>query len=122
MRMIAATLGRDDVVVAISTTGAANEVIEAAGIAKKYGALIVAITRPQSRLASIADIALGVYVPEAPDALKPTASRYAFLAAIDLLAASTAYCRPLEAQGRMRRIKYELLKGTDGNPDGPLGD
>jgi DNA-binding MurR/RpiR family transcriptional regulator len=122
MRMIAATLGRDDVVVAISTTGAANEVIEAAGIAKKYGALIIAITRPQSRLASIADIALGVYVPEAPDALKPTASRYAVLAAIDLLAASTAYCRPLEAQERMRRIKYELLKGTDGNPDGPLGD
>jgi DNA-binding MurR/RpiR family transcriptional regulator len=120
--MIAATLGRDDVVVAISTTGTANEVIEAAGIAKQYGAVVVAITKPQSRLASIADIVLGVHVPEAPDALKPTASRYAILAAIDLLAASTAYCRPLEAQARMRRIKYELLKGTDGNSDGPLGD
>ncbi|MFK4720893.1 DNA-binding MurR/RpiR family transcriptional regulator [Bradyrhizobium niftali] len=122
MRMIAATLGQDDVVIAISTTGAATEVIEAASIAKQYGALVVAITRPQSRLASIADIALGVYVPEAPDALKPTASRYALLAAIDLLAASTAYCKPLEAQTRMRRIKYELLKGTDGNSNGPLGD
>ncbi|AND93395.1 MULTISPECIES: MurR/RpiR family transcriptional regulator [Bradyrhizobium] len=122
MRMIAATLGEEDVVVAISTTGAASEVIEAAGIAKQYGALVVAITRPQSRLASIADIALGVHVPEAPDALKPTASRYALLAAIDLLAASTAYCKPLEAQTRMRRIKYELLKGTDGNSNGPLGD
>lgn len=122
MRMIAATLGRDDVVVAISTTGTANEVIEAAGIAKQYGAIVVAITKPQSRLASIADIVLGVHVPEAPDALKPTASRYAILAAIDLLAASTAYCKPLEAQARMRRIKYELLKGTDGNSNGPLGD
>jgi DNA-binding MurR/RpiR family transcriptional regulator len=122
MRMIAATLGQDDVVIAISTTGAATEVIEAASIAKQYGALVVAITRPQSRLASIADIALGVYVPEAPDALKPTASRYAILAAIDLLAASTAYCKPLEAQTRMRRIKYEMLKGTDGNSNGPLGD
>lgn len=59
MRMIAATLGRDDVVIAVSTTGAANEVIEAAGIAKQYGALVVAITKPQSRLASIADIVLG---------------------------------------------------------------
>jgi DNA-binding MurR/RpiR family transcriptional regulator len=122
MRMIAATFGRDDVVIAISTTGAANEVIEAASIAKQYGALIVAITKPQSRLASIADIALGVHVPEAPDPLKPTASRYALLAAIDLLAASTAYCKPLEAQARMRRIKYELLKGTDGDSNGPLGD
>lgn len=122
MRMIASTLGAGDVVVAISTTGAANEVIQAASIAKQYGALIVAITRPQSRLASIADIALGVHVPEAPDALKPTASRYALLAAIDLLAASTAYCKPLEAQARMRRIKYELLKGSDGDAKGPLGD
>ncbi|MDA9412535.1 MULTISPECIES: MurR/RpiR family transcriptional regulator [unclassified Bradyrhizobium] len=122
MRMIAATFGRDDVVVAISTTGMAKEVIEAAIIAKQYGALVVAITKPHSRLASIADIALGVHVPEAPDALKPTASRYALLAAIDLLAASTAYCKPLEAQTRMRRIKYELLKGADGNSNGPLGD
>lgn len=122
MRMIAATLGPNDVVVAISTTGAANEVIEAASIAKQYGALIVAITKPQSRLASIAEIALGVHVPEAPDALKPTASRFALLAAIDLLAASTAYCKPLEAQARMRRIKYELLKEADGDSNGPLGD
>ncbi|WP_298877230.1 MurR/RpiR family transcriptional regulator [uncultured Bradyrhizobium sp.] len=122
MRMIAATFGRGDVVVAISTTGMANEVIEAARIAKQNSALVVAITKPQSKLASIADIALGVHVPEAPDALKPTASRYALLAAIDLLAASTAYCKPLEAQTRMRRIKYELLKGTDGSSNGPLGD
>lgn len=96
--------------------------IEAAGIAKQYGALVVAITRPQSRLASIADIALGVHVAEAADALKPTASRYMLLATIDLLAASTAYCKPLEAQGRMRRIKYELLKGSEGDAKGPLGD
>lgn len=122
MRMIAATFGEGDVVIAISTTGAANEVIEAARIARQYGALVVAITKPQSRLASIADVVLGVHVPEAPDALKPTASRYALLAAIDLLAASTAYCKPLEAQARMRRIKYELVKGPDGDAKGPLGD
>jgi len=122
MLMIAATFGRDDVVIAISTTGAAKEVIEAASIAKHYGALVVAITKPQSKLASIADITLGVHVPEAPDALKPTASRYAILATIDLLAASTAYCKPLEAQGRMRRMKYELMKGSDGDAEGPLGD
>ncbi|MBR0839929.1 MurR/RpiR family transcriptional regulator [Bradyrhizobium liaoningense] len=122
MRMIAATFGCDDVVIVISTTGTANEVIEAARIAKQYGALVVAITKPQSRLASIADITLGVHVPEAPDALKPTASRYALLATIDLLAASTAYCKPLEAQARMRRIKYELMKGSDGDAKGPLGD
>lgn len=122
MRMIAATLGRDDVVIAISTTGIIAEVIEAALVAKQYGALVIAITKPQSRLAAIADITLGFHVPEAPDALKPTASRYALLAIIDLLATSTAYLKPREAQERMRRIKFELLKATKEDADGPLGD
>jgi DNA-binding MurR/RpiR family transcriptional regulator len=121
MRMIAATLGRNDVVIALSTSGNAAEVIDAAMVARQYGALIIAVTRPGSRLAAIADIALGMHVAEAPDALKPTASRYALLAVIDLLAASTAYCKPREAQTRMRRIKYELMK-AGGSADDPLGD
>jgi len=122
MRMMAATMTRSDVVIAISTTGKATDVIDAASIAKGYGAIVIAITKPQSRLAAIADIVLGVHVPEAPDALKPTASRYALLAVVDLLAASTAYLRPSESQDRMRRIKYELVKATDGSADEPLGD
>ncbi len=122
MRMIAATLSRGDVVLAVSTSGNIAEVIEAATVAKQYGATIIAITKPQSRLARIADIALGFHVPEAPDALKPTASRFALLAAIDLLATSTAYLKPREAQERMRRIKFELMKATNEDADGPLGD
>jgi DNA-binding MurR/RpiR family transcriptional regulator len=121
MRMMAATLGRNDVVIAISTTGNSTEVIEAAAVAKNYGALIVAVTKPGSRLAAIADIALSMHIAEAPDALKPTASRYALLAVIDLLATSTAYCKPREAQARMRRIKFELMK-ANGSASDPLGD
>lgn len=122
MRMIAATLGPDDVVLAVSTAGRAAEVIDAVTIAKQYGALIVAVTKPQSRLAELADVALLLSVPEAPNALKPTASRYALLAAIDLLAASTAYRKPREAQEHMRRIKYALVSSSNGRADEPLGD
>jgi DNA-binding MurR/RpiR family transcriptional regulator len=122
MRMIAATLSKGDVVIAVSTTGNAADVIEAASIAARYVATIVAITKPGSRLALLADIALGVHVPEALDALKPTASRYALLATVDLLAAATAYSRPRESQERMRRMKLELLRSTNGNADEPLGD
>jgi DNA-binding MurR/RpiR family transcriptional regulator len=121
MRMIAATLGSNDIVIAVSTTGSAAEVIEAATVARRYGALIIAVTKPQSRLAAIADITLAVHVAEAPDALKPTASRYALLAVIDLLAASTAYRKPRESQERMRRIKLELMK-ANGTAKDPLGD
>ena len=122
MRMIASTLGKCDVVLAVSTTGNAADVIEAASIAARCGATIAAITRPRSRLALLADIALCVHVPEARDALKPTASRYALLATVDLLAAATAYSRPRESQERMRRMKLELLRSTNGNADEPLGD
>lgn len=122
MRMAAATLGKDDVVLVVSTAGRASEVIEAASVAKQYGALVIAVTKPESRLAMLADIPLVFHVPETSDTLKPTASRYALLAAIDLLAASTAYRKPHETQERMRRIKYALANASDGQAEEPLGD
>ena len=122
MRMAAATLGKEDVVVAISNTGRSLEVNQATGIAKQYGATIITLTRPETPLAKLADVALDLHVPEMLDALKPTASRYAFFAAIDLLAASTAYRKPKETQEQMRRIKYVLTNTGSGQPDGPLGD
>jgi DNA-binding MurR/RpiR family transcriptional regulator len=122
MQMIAATMTKKDVVIAISTAGKATDVVEAAAIARKYGAMVIAITKPNSPVAAAADIVLGVHVPEAADALKPTASRYALLAVIDLLAAATAYRKPREAQDLMRRIKYELVKGAGGTVEDPLGD
>ena len=122
MRMVAATLDKKDVVLAISTTGRPKEIIDAVTIAREYGATIIAVTKPNSPLAAAADISLGLYVPETPNALKPTASRYAFLAAIDLLAALTAYRSARETQERMRRIKYALGNFGDGEAEGPLGD
>jgi DNA-binding MurR/RpiR family transcriptional regulator len=122
MRMVAATLDKRDVVLAISTTGRPKEIVDAVTVAKEYGTTVIAITKPNSPLAMAADISLGLYVPETPNALKPTAARFAFLAAIDPLAALTAYRSPREAQERMRRIKYALVNFGDGEADGPLGD
>jgi RpiR family carbohydrate utilization transcriptional regulator len=122
MRMVAATLDKRDVVLAISATGKPKEIIDAVTIAREYGATIIAVTKPNSPLAAAANISLGLYVPETPNALKPTASRFAFLAAIDLLAALTAYRSPRETQERMRRIKYALGNFGDGEAEGPLGD
>jgi len=122
MRMVAATLGKKDVVLAISATGKPKEIVDAVTIAREYGATIIAVTKPNSPLAAAANISLGLYVPETPNALKPTASRFAFLAAIDLLAALTAYRSPRETQERMRRIKYALGNFGDGEAEGPLGD
>ena len=68
------------------------------------------------------DVALTVDVPEFPDPLKPTASRYAFLTIIDLLSAAVAYRLEPDARETLRRIKYTVLNHRKGKVLEPLGD
>ena len=79
MRMTASTLKPNDLVIAISGTGRTREVIEAVELAKHYRAKTIGITAPDTELARVCDVRLTVDIPEYPDTLKPTASRYAFL-------------------------------------------
>ncbi len=122
MRMVASALGAGDVVIAISATGRTQEVLGAIRLAQQYHAKVVAITRPGSELALAADTALTVDTPEVPNVLKPTASRYAFLAIVDLLATGCGYALGADAQETLRRIKYNLLNFRQGEVLEPLGD
>lgn len=121
-RMMAATCRPGDAFVAISATGRTREVIEAVELARHHRAQAIAITTPGSDLARAADVALTVAVPEYPDTLKPTASRYAFLAMIDLLAAATGYGMGAAGRETMRRIKYAAQTHRRGAMLEPLGD
>ncbi|TJW71518.1 MAG: MurR/RpiR family transcriptional regulator, partial [Mesorhizobium sp.] len=91
MRMTASTLKPGDLVIAISATGRTREVIGAVELAKHYRANAICVTAPDTELARACDVRLTVAVSEYPDTLKPTASRFAFLAAIDLMAVAAAY-------------------------------
>ncbi len=122
MRMAASALGAGDAVIAISATGRTQEVLGPVRLAQQYHAKVVAITRPESELAEAADIAVTVDVPELSNVLKPTASRYAFLAIVDLIATGCGYALGLEAQETLRRIKYNLLNFREGEVLEPLGD
>ncbi len=122
MRMAASALGAGDAVIAISATGRTQEVLGPVRLAQQYQAKVVAITRPESELAEAADIAVTVDVPELSNVLKPTASRYAFLAIVDLIATGCGYALGLEAQETLRRIKYNLLNFREGEVLEPLGD
>ena len=122
MRMVAATVQPNDVVVMISATGRTRELIEAAEIARQYDARVVALTRPGSELADAADIGLTIDVPEIVNVLKPTASRFAYLAAIDLLATGVAYRLGPEAHQTIRRVKLNLIRKSGGDILEPLGD
>jgi RpiR family carbohydrate utilization transcriptional regulator len=122
MRMTASTLKPKDLVIAISATGRTRELLEAVEVAKHYGASIVGITAPDTDLAKICDVALTVDIPEFPDTMKPTASRFAFLAIIDLVSVAAGYRLDKSALETLRRIKYNVLAHRQGKELEPLGD
>jgi DNA-binding MurR/RpiR family transcriptional regulator len=122
MRMTAATLKPNDLVIAISATGRSQEVIEAVELARHYRAQVLVITAPDTPLAKASDLALTVEIPEYPDTMKPTASRYAFLAIIDLISVAAGYRLDLSALENLRRIKYTVVRHRNGKEFEPLGD
>ncbi len=105
-RMSAATLGPGDSVLAISNSGRSKPVIEAVEIARSFGAITVAVTRPGTPLAAAADIVIAVTIAEGPDVMMPTPSRYAHMAVIDTLAAGVAKRMGARARESLRRVRY----------------
>lgn len=121
-RMTAATLKPGDVLLAISATGRTPEVVEAVEIARRYSAGTIAITCPDSPLAAAAGIAVTARIGEYPDALTPTASRFAFLAILDMVAAATGYRLGSAARENLRRIKFTIMQARPSAGLEPLGD
>lgn len=122
MRMTASTLKPNDLVIAISATGRTSEVIEAVALARHYRAKTICITAPDTELAKVCDVRLTVDIPEYPDTMKPTASRFAFLAIIDLVSAAAGYKLGASALETLRRVKYNVLAHRKGKELEPLGD
>lgn len=109
-RMSAATLGPGDSVLAISNSGRSKPVVEAVEIARSFGARTIAVTRPGTPLALVADIVIAVTIAEGPDVMMPTPSRYAHMAIIDTLAAGVAMKLGPKALEPLRRVRYTLAR------------
>jgi len=123
-KMMAATLVRDDVVLAFSASGNVPEMLASCEIAREYGAKLIAVTALGSPLAACADVLLPVRTLETDFIFKPSASRYAMLFVLDVLATQLALLRQDQSQERLRRIKYVLddHRGTHADSRQPLGD
>ncbi|AJZ87751.1 transcriptional regulator [Klebsiella michiganensis] len=121
-RMMAASVASNDVVVALSLGGYTPEVVESAAIARQYGAKIIAITPQGTPLAEQADIVLPLIIRENDYIFKPSTSRYAMLAMIDVLATELAMANKSQAKDRLRRIKLALDSHRGGADRQPLGD
>lgn len=122
MRVTAASLSAEHVVIVCSLTGITPELIETVELARNYGARILAITLAGSPLAQLADIVLPLQSAETSFIYKPTAARYGMLLAIDVLATELALANPEDNQERLRRIKLALDEYRGGDDHLPLGD
>ncbi|MDK9687516.1 MULTISPECIES: MurR/RpiR family transcriptional regulator [unclassified Halomonas] len=121
-RMVASTLDPDDVVVVLSVTGYTPEMVESAQIAKQYGAKVIAITALNSPLANTSDIVLPITSRETDFIYHPSASRYAMLAVIDVLALELAMRHRERSRTKLRRLKLSLDDHRGGDNRQPLGD
>lgn len=120
--MNAAMADVDTVVVAFSISGHARSVNEALTIARHYGGFTLAVTAAGSPMAENAALALTFEAPLDTDLYKPSPTRYALLAMVDMLATATAEaCGPRVLEG-LRRIKQTVNTLKINDPRLPIGD
>lgn len=120
--MLAATVGRDDVVFCSSLSGTNQELIRSVRIAAEYGATTIGLTVPGTPLAAAVDIALVPDIADDGDVLGPTSVRYAFLTIIDMLAYGAAVRSRPAALEKLRRIKQQFTTHRDADASKPLAD
>ena len=121
-RMFAAVAGPTTLVLAFSTSGHAQSLIDAVQVARQYGAATVAITAPGSVLATAAEVVIAYRPVEDGNLFKPTSSRFALLAIVDVLATMVAEACGSKVLEGLRRIKQSLNALKIEDPALPLGD
>jgi DNA-binding MurR/RpiR family transcriptional regulator len=121
-RMYAAVATPETTVVAFSVSGYARSVIEAVQVAQQYGAATVAVTAPDSALAKTAGTVIHLQPLEDGNIYKPTSSRYALLAIVDMIVTSVAETRGPKVLENLRRIKQSVNTLKVDDPRLPLGD
>ncbi|HEV7252492.1 MAG TPA: MurR/RpiR family transcriptional regulator [Mesorhizobium sp.] len=110
------------VIVAFSTSGRARSVIDAMAIGRQYTATCIAVTAPGSPLAEAADHVVPFLFEEDRNLYKPSSSRFAMLAVVDILATSTAEVIGPEVLELLRRVRQSLATIEITDPLQPIGD
>lgn len=82
----------------------------------------IVMTQAGSPVAVAADVVIAIEMPEGKNIFRPTSTRYAYLAAIDILANMVAYADRTKALRSLRSIKGELVRNRDGDDRQLLGD
>ena len=120
--MISAAAQPGTVVFGSSFTGRDMGLVHCLELLRRNGIPTIVMTQPISPVAAAADVVIAIEMPEGKNIFRPTSTRYAYLAAIDILANMVAYADRNKALKSLRRIKEELVRNRDGDDRQLLGD
>ncbi len=120
--MLSASALPGTVVFASSFTGRDLGVVDCLDVLRKRAIPTIVITQSGSPVATAADVVIPIDLPEGKNIFRPTSTRYAYLAAIDILANLVAYADRGKATKALRNIEEELVRRRDCDDRQVLGD
>ncbi|MGF0538111.1 MurR/RpiR family transcriptional regulator [Agrobacterium sp. ES01] len=120
--MISAAAQPGTVVFGSSFTGRDEGLVHCLELLRQQSIPTIVMTQNDSPVAAAADVVIAIEMPEGKNIFRPTSTRYAYLAAIDILANMVAYASRNRALKSLRSIKEELVRNRDGDDRQLLGD
>ncbi|WP_312528183.1 MurR/RpiR family transcriptional regulator [Paracoccus sp. (in: a-proteobacteria)] len=120
--MLAASATAGTVAIVSSMAGRDNELVRCLDLYHQNGVPTIAITQSGSPVAARSSVVIPIDLAEGKNIFRPTSTRFAYLAAIDVLANLVAYADRTQSLQLLRRIKEELVSNRDGDDRQLLGD
>ncbi|APO72145.1 RpiR family transcriptional regulator protein (plasmid) [Rhizobium gallicum] len=120
--MMAAAARAGDVLIGSSFSGRNAELVRAFGLAREAKVTTIALTQTGSPVAAAAEIVVPIDLPEGNNIFRPTSTRIAYIATVDIIASLVAYAIQPKAAVTLRRIKQQLVAHRDGDDRQLLGD
>ena len=109
-----------DVIIGSSFSGRNAELVRAFALAREAKVKTIALTQTGSAVAKAAEIVVPIDIPEGTNIYRPTSTRIAYIATVDILASLVAYAVQPKATVTLRRIKRQLITHRDGDDDKQL--
>ncbi|MBY5458474.1 MurR/RpiR family transcriptional regulator [Rhizobium leguminosarum] len=120
--MMAAAARPGDVLIGSSFSGRNMELVRAFELARQTKVNTIALTQTASPVAKAAEIVVPIDLPEGNNIYRPTSTRIAYIATVDILSSLVAYAVQPKATTTLRRIKQQLVIHRDGDDRQLLGD
>ncbi|EJC85549.1 transcriptional regulator [Rhizobium leguminosarum bv. trifolii WSM2297] len=120
--MMAAAARPGDVLIGSSFSGRNMELVRAFELARGGKVKTIALTQTDSPVAKAAEIVVPIDLPEGNNIYRPTSTRIAYIATVDILSSLVAYAVQPKATTTLRRIKQQLVIHRDGDDRQLLGD